>query len=126
MERDREELKQYLFQRKLKTQKLNEIIKKGEAAIPVDEVKIEPPEYAKYLKMAYKVEKFPKPRNILGIEKDLPAPEMEKLIQTHIEVKESDLRSLASQRAMRVKEAILKPGQVEPERIFIIEPKSCS
>jgi len=39
-------------------------------------------------------------------------------------VKESDLRSLASQRAMRVKETILKSGQVEPERIFIIEPKS--
>jgi hypothetical protein len=56
--------------------------------------------------------------------KDLPVPEMEKLMVTHIEVKESDLRSLASQRAMQVKEAILKSGQVEPERIFIVEPKS--
>ncbi len=80
--------------------------------------------YEKYLKMAYKEEKFPKPRNVLGIAKDLPAAEMEKLMLTHIEVKESDLRSLASQRAMQVKETILKPGQVEPERIFIVEPKS--
>jgi uncharacterized protein involved in outer membrane biogenesis len=124
MERDREGLKQYLFQRKLKTQKLNEIIKKGGAAIPVDEVKIEPSEYGKYLKMAYKEEKFPKPRNFLGMAKDLPVPEMEKLMLTHIEVKEGDLRSLASQRAMQVKEAILKSGQVEPERIFMVEPKS--
>jgi hypothetical protein len=124
MERDREGLKQYLFQRKLKTQKLNEIIKKGGAAIPIDEVKIEPSEYEKYLKMAYKEEKFPKPRNIVGMAKDLPAPEMEKLMLTHIEVKEGDLRSLASQRGMQVKEAILKSGQVEPERIFMIEPKS--
>jgi hypothetical protein len=124
MERDREGLKQYLFQRKLKTQKLNEIIKKGGTAIPVDEAKIEPPEYEKYLKLAYKEEKFPKPRNVLGMAKDLPVPEMEKLMQTHIEVRESDLRSLASQRATRVKEAILKSGQVESERIFIIEPKS--
>jgi hypothetical protein len=124
MEKDREGLKQYLFQKKLKTQKLNEIIKKGEPAIPVDDVKIEPSEYQKYLKMAYKEEKFPKPRNILGMAKDLPVPEMEKLMQTHIEVKESDLRSLASQRAMRIKEVILKSGQVEPERIFIVEPKS--
>jgi uncharacterized protein involved in outer membrane biogenesis len=124
MERDREGLKQYLFQRKLKTQKLNEIIKKGGAAIPVDEVKIEPPEYERYLKMAYKEEKFPKPRNVLGMAKDLPAAEMEKLMLTHIEVKESDLRSLASQRAMQVKEAMSKSGQVEPERIFIVEPKS--
>jgi hypothetical protein len=123
-ERDSEGLKQYLFQRKLKTQKLNEIMKKGEGAIPVDEVKIEPSEYERYLKMAYKEEKFPKPRNVLGMAKDLPGPEMEKLMLTHIEVKESDLRSLASQRAMQVKEAILKSGQVEPERIFIVEPKS--
>jgi hypothetical protein len=100
------------------------MVKKGISTVPVDEVKIEPSEYEKYLKMAYKEEKFPKPRNILGIAKDLPAPEMEKLMQTHIEVKESDLRSLASQRAMRVKEAILKSGQVEPERIFTLEPKS--
>jgi hypothetical protein len=124
LERDREGLKQYLFQRKLKTQKLNEMIKKGGSAIPVDEVKIEPSEHEKYLKLAYKGEKFPKPKNILGMAKDIPSPEMEKLMQTHIEVKESDLRSLASQRAMSVKEAILKSGQVEPERIFIIEPKS--
>jgi hypothetical protein len=51
-------------------------------------------------------------------------PEMEKLMQTHIEVKEGDLRTLASQRAMKVKETILKSGKVEPERVFLLEPKS--
>jgi acylphosphatase len=124
LERDREALKQLLFQRKLKAQKLKEMVKKGTPALPVDQVKIEPKEYEKYLKMAYKEEKFPKPRNILGIAKDLPVPEMEKLMLTHIEIKESDLRSLASQRAMIVKDAILKTGKIESERIFIIEPKS--
>ncbi|MGQ9647529.1 MAG: DUF748 domain-containing protein [Thermodesulfobacteriota bacterium] len=124
IERDKEGLKQVLFQRKLKAQKLHEMLKKGMPAVPVDQVTIEPSEYEKYLKMAYKEERFPKPRNVLGIAKDLPAPEMEKLMLTHIEIKESDLRSLASQRAMQVKEAILKTGQVEPERIFIVEPKS--
>jgi len=124
MERDREGLKQYLFHRKLKAQKLNEMFKKGGAAIPVDEVKIEKQEYEKYLKMAYKEEKFPKPKNVIGMAKDLPAPEMEKLMLTHIEVKEGDLRTLSSQRAMKVKDAILKSGQVEAERVFILEPKS--
>lgn len=56
--------------------------------------------------------------------KDIPAPEMEKLMLTHIVITDGDLRSLASQRAMNVKEAILKSGQVEPEKIFILEPKS--
>ena len=124
MERDREGLKQFLFNRKVKAQKLNEMVKKGQPAIPVDEVKIEKQEYEKYLKMAYKEEKFPKPKNVIGMAKDLPAPEMEKLMLTHIEVKESDLRTLASQRSMKVKEAILKSKQVEPERVFIVEPKS--
>ncbi len=124
MEKDREGLKQYLFNKKLKAQKLKEMVKKGEPAIPVDEVKIEPAEYGKYLKMAYKEEKFPKPRNFLGIAKDLPDPEMEKLMLTHIEIKEGDLRTLATQRAMKVKDAILKSGKVEPERVFILEPKS--
>jgi hypothetical protein len=124
MEKDKDGLKQYLFNRKVKAQKLNEMVKKGQPAVPLDEIKIEPPEYAKYLKMAYKEEKFPKPKNVIGIAKDLPVPEMEKLMLTHIEVKESDLRTLASQRAMKVKDAILKSGQVEPERVFLLEPKS--
>ncbi len=124
LEKDKEGLIQYLFDKKIKAQKLNEMVKKGQPAVPVDDVKIEPPEYEKYLKMAYKEEKFPKPRNILGMAKDLPAPEMEKLMLTHIEIKEGDLRALASQRAMKVKDAILKSGQVEPERMFILEPKS--
>jgi uncharacterized protein involved in outer membrane biogenesis len=124
MEKDREGLKQYMFNRKLKTQKLNEMVKKGQPAIPVDEVKIETAEYGKYLKMAYKEEKFPKPKNIIGMAKDIPNSEMEKLMLTHIEVKESDLRTLASQRSMKVKDAILKSKQVEPERVFILEPKS--
>jgi uncharacterized protein involved in outer membrane biogenesis len=124
MDRDREGLKQVLFNRKVKVQKLNEMVKKNQPAVPVDEVKIDKQEYNKYLKMAYKKEKFPKPKNIIGIAKDLPVPEMEKLMLTHIEVKESDLRTLASQRAMKVKDAILKSGQVEPERVFLLEPKS--
>ena len=124
MERDRDGLKQVLFNRKLKAQKLNEMVKKGQPGVPVDEVKIEKQEYEKYLKLAYKEEKFPKPKNIIGMAKDLPAPEMEKLMLTHIEVKEGDLRTLVSQRSMKVKDAILKSGQVEPERVFILEPKS--
>ena len=126
LERDREGLKQLLFQRKLKAEKVKEIVKKGQLAVPVDQVKIEPQEYPKYLKLAYKEEKFPKPKNILGMAKDIPGPEMEKLMLTHIEVKESDLRSLANQRAMSVKDAILKSGKIESERIFILEPKSLS
>ena len=126
LERDREGLKQVFFQRKLKAEKLKEIVKKKQPVVPVDEVQIDPKEYEKYLKLAYKEEKFPKPRNFLGMAKDIPGPEMEKLILTHIEVTENDLRALANLRSMNIRDAILKPGKIEPERIFILEPKSLS
>jgi hypothetical protein len=124
VEKDREGLKQYLFRRKIKAQKLKNMVKKGQPAVPVDKVIIEKEEYAKYLKMAYKAEKFPKPRTILGFAKDLPVPEMEKLMFTHIDVKDEDLRQLASQRALAVKDYILKSGQVPADRMFLVEPKT--
>ncbi|MGE5844856.1 MAG: DUF748 domain-containing protein, partial [Syntrophaceae bacterium] len=102
MERDREGLIQYQFQRKLKAQKLNELVRKGEKVESVDDITIEKQEYDRYLKRAYSAEKFPKPRNIIGMEKSLPNEEMEKLMMTHIIVKEDDLRLLAIKRAETV------------------------
>lgn len=124
IEKDKEGLKQYIFQKKLKAQKLKALVKKGSQAVPIDEVTIDQNEYPVYLKMAYKDEKFTKPRNIIGIAKTLPVPEMEKLMLTHIEVKDDDLRKLASERALKVREHILKSKQVEPERVFLVEPKT--
>jgi hypothetical protein len=126
VEKDTEELRRQFFTRKLKVQKLNERVKQGMPAVPVDDLKVEPNEYEKYLTLAYKAEKFPKPRNFLGFAKSLPVPEMEKLMLTHIEIRNDALRSLASQRAIGVKDMILKSGKIEPARVFIIEPKSLS
>jgi hypothetical protein len=124
MERDREGLIQYQFQRKLKAQKLNELIRKGEKVESVDEITIEKQEYERYLKRAYSAEKFPKPRNIVGMEKGLPNEEMEKLMITHIVVKEDDLRLLATKRAETVSEALREKGEFEPGRVFVVEPKT--
>jgi hypothetical protein len=48
---------------------------------------------------------------------------MEKLMLTPTVVLEGDLRSLASQRAQRVRDTLVKSG-IEAERLFIVEPKS--
>ncbi|MDE2058192.1 MAG: DUF748 domain-containing protein [candidate division NC10 bacterium] len=124
LEKDKEGLRQHQFMGKLKVQKFNQRLKQGQPSIPVDELNIESAEYERYLTLAYKAETFPKPRNLLGFAKDLPVPEMEKLILTHIQIKDDDLRLLASQRALKVKDAILRSNKVEPERLFIVEPKS--
>jgi hypothetical protein len=123
-ERDREGLKQYLLQKKVKTQKLKDLLKTSSEGIAVDDVKIGPQEYEKYLLLAYKAEKFPKPRTMIGLQKTIPVEEMEKLMLTNTEVKDEDLRSLAAQRSIRVKDAILKTGQIEAGRLFVVEPKS--
>ncbi|OPY72770.1 MAG: AsmA family protein [Syntrophorhabdus sp. PtaU1.Bin002] len=124
LERDREGLKNYLVNRKIKTQKLKDMVKKGSPSVPVDEVTVEPAEYEKYLKRAYDAEKFPKPRNIIGLAKSLPAGEMEKLMLTNTVVNDNDMRTLAHQRATNAKELILKSEKVTPDRVFIVEPKS--
>jgi flagellar motor protein MotB len=123
-EKDREGLKNGSFQAKLKAQKLQELIRQGKEAPPVEAVVIGADEYEKVLKAAYDAEKFPKPRDTAGKDKILPPPEMEKLMLTHIEVKENDLRLLASRRALNVRNALLASGEVTPDRVFLIEAKS--
>ena len=122
-EKDRDALKTYFFRRKVKVQKMNVLIKKGEKVENVDDVQIEPGEYEQYLTRAYKAETFAKPRNVVGLAKSLPVAEMEKLMLTHIEVTDGDLRNLANQRALAAKNAILKSGQVTTDRVFVLEPK---
>jgi len=122
LERDREGLKQFLVQRKVKAQKLNTLIRQGKKVLPVDEITVESEEYERYLTLAYKAEKFPKPKNIIGLEKGLPVPEMEKLMLTNTAVKDDDLRLLAMRRAQKVEELFLGDGEISSERIFVNEP----
>ncbi len=122
-EADREGLKHYFLQRKVKAQKLKDLVKEGAAAPPVDEVVVTPGEYEKYLTRAYRAEPFPKPRNFIGMVKSLPVPEMEKLMLTHIKVGDEELRQLAARRANAVKAALLQSGKIDPERLFIVQPK---
>jgi hypothetical protein len=58
------------------------------------------------------------------MEKGLPNEEMEKLMITHIVVKEDDLRLLATKRAETVSEALREKGEFEPGRVFVVEPKT--
>ena len=88
----------------------------------MDQVEIKPDEYNKYLKKAYKAEKFPKPKGFLGIEKSLPPPEMEKLMLTNIQITQDDLKQLATERAEKVRDYLMTTGKVPPDRLFITQP----
>ncbi|MDX9746058.1 MAG: DUF748 domain-containing protein [Syntrophales bacterium] len=123
MERDREAMRRMTFDRKLKAQKMNDLNRSGKAATILEEVTMEQDEYEKYLRKAYESERFSKPRNLIGLTKRLPVPEMEKLMYDHIEIKDGDLRQLANQRVSNTRDAILSTGEVETDRIFMVETR---
>ncbi len=123
-EADLEGLRRLLFERKVKVRKLAALAKKGEAPENVDDVVLGEEEYERWLKRAYRKEKFPKPRNALGLARDLPASEMEKLMLAHTPVTPEDLRRLASARATAVKEYLVTAGGVDASRILVLEPGS--
>ncbi len=123
-EKDREGLKQYLLSRKVKAQKVKSLAKKEGETPSLDSVTVTDQEYPKYLKEAYKAEKFPKPRNFIGIAKDLPVPEMEKLMLTNMKVTDEDLKQLAIERAQAVRNYLVQSKKVDQERLFIVDAKT--
>jgi uncharacterized protein involved in outer membrane biogenesis len=123
-EKDKADLKRVDFNRQIKAQKLKEMLAKGEQPVALAQIRLSAQEYNKYLKQAYRAASFSKPRNILGMQKNLPPAEMEKLMLANIEVTDSDLRQLAAKRTQSVKEMLLKSGDIAADRIFIVEPKT--
>lgn len=120
---DLDGLKRAGIERKVKAQKLKDLLRRGQAPRSVDEVQLDTGEYAKYLKEAYGEETFPKPRNVIGLARDLPVAEMEKLMMQYAKVGDEDLRRLADERAQAVRNALLKTGQVGAERLFVVASK---
>jgi uncharacterized protein involved in outer membrane biogenesis len=121
--RDLEGLKQASIERKVKAQKLRELVRQGTAPKSVDDVQIDKAEYERYLKAAYSAESFPKPRNIIGLAKDLPVPEMEALMLKYTQITDDDLRDLANRRAQTVRDRLLSNNQVAADRISIVAAK---
>jgi hypothetical protein len=120
---DREGLRRHRFDQQVQAQKLKDLVKKGSAVKSVDEVRIDAAEYEKYLERAYKAAKFPKPRNVIGLTKDLPKEEMEKLMLTNTQVTDDDLLELANQRGQAAKDVLTREEKVALERVFLLAPK---
>ena len=117
---DREGLKRAAVDNQVKAQKVKET---GKGTASLDEIKVEPSEYPKYLTAAYKDASFPKPRNAIGIARDLPVPEMEQLMLANAQATDEDLRQLANQRAQAAKDWLVGKGSVPADRVFLVAPK---
>lgn len=82
------------------------------------EPEMDPAEYLALLKSAYRRSPIPKPRNVLGLIKDLPQADMEALLLASLAIDESDLRDLAATRAQGVRDLLATLG-VSQAQLFL-------
>lgn len=97
-------------------EKRRRLSREGQAALAVTEVSQD--EYPALLQAVYRRSPVPKPRNVLGLVKDLPVADMEALLLAAITVDESDMRALAQARAQNVREVLLAL-HVPAEQLFL-------
>jgi hypothetical protein len=117
---DREGLRSAALQRAIKREKLDDLIKSGGTVPSLDAVTVAPAEYETFLTRAYKHGKFAKPRNLLGVAKTRPVPEMERLLLDSLEPDTDALRQLAQARAEVVQGYLLQTGKVQAGQVFIV------
>jgi hypothetical protein len=77
---------------------------------------------ARLLKPVYQAAKLPnKPKNMFGFAKDIAASEMRALLLSNYEVSESNVRALALERGVMVRDALIDKG-IANSRIFLGAP----
>ena len=116
---DREGLKRARIDQKVRALKREELTRKGIETDTVEAIEIGDKEYATLLERVYRNEKFPKPRNVVGLVKTLPVDEMEKLMLANSSVDDDDLRELGDARASAVRAWLLE-REVASERVFLL------
>lgn len=119
---DRDALKRAAVDRQVKAAKLRDTGGKAADKAALDEVTVDPGEYEKYLTAAYRAAKFDRPRNAIGMLKEQPVPEMERLMLENAPVSDEELRLLADARAQAAKAWLVEAGKVAAERVFIVAP----
>ena len=118
-ERDREGVKSARIERKVRALKRDDLTKQGVDSASAQNVEVSAEEYPALLERVYKAEKFPKPRNMIGLVKSLPVEEMEKLMLANSTVDDDDLRALGERRAKAVRDWLVD-HEVPAERVFLL------
>jgi hypothetical protein len=75
------------------------------------------------LRAAYRRADFPKPKNLIGLTKDIPVPDMQALLLANMVVNEDAVRDLALQRGVATRDYLLSQ-QVPGERLFLLAIKT--
>jgi uncharacterized protein involved in outer membrane biogenesis len=119
---DLDGLRRVSIENKVRAQKFKELARQGTAPKSVEDVQVNKDEYERFLRAAYDEESFPKPRNVIGLAKSLPVPEMENLMLKYAKVSDDEARELANRRAQVVRERLLA-AQIAADRLFTVAAK---
>ncbi len=124
-ELDPEGLKRARIDRKVRAAKREELTRKNVESGAAETVEVSAQEYPALLERVYREEKFPKPRNAIGMIKSLPVEEMEKLMLANSTVNDDDLRALADRRSKAVRDWLVG-HEVPMERLFLLPSKAAA
>lgn len=116
LEVERDAWKRAQLEQLLLAQKRRAALRAGQSAEDVKGVTAE--EHPVLLKEVYRRSDIPKPRNLVGIAKDLPTGEMEALLLASIPVSEASMRELALARGVAVRD-YLASRQLPTDRLFL-------
>jgi len=119
-ERERDGVRRARLDEQVRAEKRRALARAGGTVPPV--VTVSADEYPALLKEVYRRADIAKPRNLVGLAKDLPVPEMEKLLMAAVPVTDNALRDLAVARAVAVKDYLAARGLGE-ERLFLGAPR---
>lgn len=92
-------------------------------ANPADTSPVSAAEYPALLKEVYRRADMPKPRNLVGLAKEITVPEMEALLLAHQPATEAMAAELATQRGQAIR-TYLVAQKLPVERLFVAAPKS--
>ena len=115
---EREAYKRERLRALLEAEKRRVLVTRGASAQAAAVVAVGEAERSALLKEVYQRANITKPRNLLGLAKDIPVEEMEALLLANIAVTEDSMRELALQRGIAVKD-YLGSRQLPVERLFL-------
>ena len=116
LEAEREGFRRERLEQLLRAEKRRRTVAQG--GVVAGAITVSPAEHPALLKEVYQRADLAKPRNLVGLAKDLPPAEMEKLLLADIPVGEDTMRELAVRRGVVVKD-YLASRDLAPGRLFL-------
>ncbi len=113
--------RQAALEARLLAERKSELVREGAAADAAVQMSAE--DRVRLLKEVYRRTDIPnKPRNAIGLQRDIPGPEMEALLRSRLAVGDEAMRELALQRGIAVRDALVAKG-LPSERLFLAAPR---